>query len=216
MKEAEKAARLRFSSFSGGGYEYSVKTDEPSIVRYDARYEFEANAEELDGASYDYIVTFTGLRPGVTTAAVYGRSPILESENRIYTVTVDESLRVTLTPVRTISTFFAHRYGEIRFDSYQIILDPDGYYLSVSEGPETPVSADMVQALMDVIDAYDICSWDGFSEEERFVLDGEGFQIYFTFTDGTSVQASGDNAFPEHYFEAMNAMWNILERTGDE
>ena len=209
------AVSLRFSSFSGGGHEYSVEVDDPSIVRWEARYEFEAHAEEIDGASYDYIVSFTGLKPGAATAVVYGRSPIMDNENSAYTVSVDEALRVTLTPVRALSTFYVYRSGDIRYDSYQITMDPDGYHVSVSEEPELPVSADAVHALMDVIDTYDVVSWDGFSKSQRFVLDGESFWLDFTLTDGTRVHARGDNAFPEHYFEAMGAMWNILEHIAE-
>ena len=35
-------------------------------------------------------------------------------------------------------------------------------------------------------------------------------------TDGTRVQARGDNAFPEHYFDAMNEMWEILEQMTED
>ena len=205
------AASLRFSSFSGGGYDYSVKVEDPSVVSCEARYEFEAHAEEIDGASYDFIVEFTGLKPGATTAAVYGRSPIMEPENSVYTVSVDEALNVTLTPVRTLSTFFVYRSGEIRYDSYQITMDSDGYHVSINDEPERPVSADTVEALMNVIETWNVVSWDGFDKSRSFVLDGEGFRLDFTLTDGTSVHANGDNAFPEHYFDAMGEMWEILE-----
>ena len=207
-----ETAVLHFSSFSGGGYDYSVEVDDPSIVRCEARYEFEAHAEEIDGASYDYIVTFTGLKPGATTAIVYGRSPIMDNENSIYTVSVDEVLRITLTPVRAISTFFVYRNGEINYDSYKITFGAEGYRVSVNEEPDQPISADVANALMAIIDRYDVASWDGFSESRSFVLDGEGFWLDFTLTDGTRIHASGDNAFPEHYFEAMGDMWDILER----
>ena len=217
--EEEKAADavvLRFSSFSGGGYEYSVEVDDPSIVRVEARYEFEAHAEEIDGASYDYIVSFTGLKRGVTTATVYGRSPIMDNENSVYTVTVDEDLHVTLTPVRTLSTFYVYRSGDIHYDSYQITMDENGYHISINEEAPQPFSAEAAAALVQVIDTYDMVSWDGFSESRSFVLDGEGFWLDFTLTDGTRIHARGDNVFPEHYFEAMGAMWDVLSRIAEE
>ena len=157
------SAVLRFSSFSGGGYEYSVKVDDPSVVSFNTQYEFEEHAEELDGASYDFVVSFTGLKPGTTTVMVYGHSPIMENENSIYTVLVDEALQVALTPVRAISTFFVSRTGEIRYDSYQITMDSDGYHLSINEEQAQPVSDEDINALMDIIDTYDVDTWDGFS-----------------------------------------------------
>ena len=136
----------------------------------------------------------------------------MEDEINVYRVAVDETLHVTLLPVRAISTFFVYRGGEIYYDSYQITLDSDGYYVSVNEEPEQPVSEDIAGALMDVIETYDVVSWNGFSQSQSGVLDGEDFWLEFTLTDGTSVSARGDNAFPEHYFEAMSAMWEILSR----
>ena len=92
LKEDE--AVLYFSSFAGGGYEYTVQVEDPSVVECETRYVYEEHAEEIDGASFDYIVTFTGLKPGSTTVTVYGRSPIMENEDSIYTVSVDEDLNV--------------------------------------------------------------------------------------------------------------------------
>lgn len=208
----EEEAVLYFSSFAGGGYEYTAKVDDPSVVRCGTRYVYEEHAEELDGASFDYIVTFTGLKPGSTTVTIYGRSPVMENEDNIYTVSVDEDLHVTLTPVRAISFFYVYRNGEINYDSYRITLDKDGYYVSVSEEPAEPFSDVAAKALMDVIDRYDVASWDGFAESRDYVLDGEGFWLEITLTDGTRVLARGDNAFPEHYFDAMGEMWEILTR----
>ena len=203
-------AVLYFSSFAGGGYEYTVQVDDHSVVRCGTRYEYEEHAEEIDGASFDFIVTFTGLKPGSTTATIYGRSPIMENEDSMYTVSVDEDLHVTLEPVRAISFFYVYRNGEINYDSYRITLDTDGYYLSVNEEPAAPFNKFLAQAIVDIIDKYDVASWDGFAESQDFVLDGEGFWLEFTLTDGTRVLARGDNAFPENYFDAMGEIWDIL------
>ena len=210
LKEDE--AVLYFSSFAGGGYEYTVQVDDHSVVRCGTEYVYEEHAEEIDGASFDFIVTFTGLKPGSTTATVYGRSPIMENEDSMYTVSVDEDLHVTLTPVRAISFFYIYRNGEINYDSYRITLEKNGYYMSVSDEPAELFSNAAANAIVEVIDTYDMASWDGFSESRDFVLDGEGFWLDFTLTDGTRVHASGDNAFPEHYFDAIGEIWEILTR----
>jgi hypothetical protein len=82
--------------------------------------------------------------------------------------------------------------------------------MSISGESEQPVSTDTVESLMDVIETYDIASWDGFDESAKYVLDGEGFSLEIQFTDGTSISARGDNRFPERYFEAMGEIWEIL------
>ena len=111
---------------------------------------------------------------------------------------------------RKLSTFSVYRYGEIRYDSYNIFLDKDGYHVSVNEEEPVPMNEEAVQALMEVIETYEVSSWDGFSKANENVLDGEGFSLEIGFTDGTCVKADGDNAFPDHYVDAMGEIWNIL------
>ena len=88
--------------------------------------------------------------------------------------------------------------------------------MSVSEKPAKAVSLDTVNALVNVIDTYNVASWDGFSGSRKYVLDGEGFWLDFTLTDGTAVHARGDNAFPEHYFDVIGEMWEILTGMPEE
>ena len=111
---------------------------------------------------------------------------------------------------RVLSTFSVYRYGEIRYDSYNIFLDEEGYHISVNDEESVPMNDEAVQALMEVIETYDVSSWDGFSKANENVLDGEGFSLEIGFTDGTCVKADGDNAFPDHYVDAMGEIWNIL------
>ena len=68
-----------------------------------------------------------------------------------------------------------------------------------------------VDALMQIVDEYDLARWDGFSESNDQVLDGEGFWLEINLTDHTSILARGDNAFPENYFPAVGAMQEILD-----
>ena len=212
-----EAATLRFSSFSGGGYEYAVKVDDPSVVSYETRHEYDDQELPVPGASYDVIVSFTGLKPGSTRAAIYESSPIMEDVNSVYAIDVDDALNVTLTPVRTISTFYLYRMIEGGVASYRIAMDAGSYWMTVNEGEACLFSADAVDELMEAIDACDIASWDGFSESDYNVLDGENFRLEIGFTDGTHVLARGDNAFPDNYDEAMEQIWRILTwNTGDE
>ena len=210
LGEPARTATLRFSSFAGGGYEYTVEIDDPSIVRCEAKYEYEEQDEPIDGASFDFTATFTGLKPGSTWATVFGKSPIMENEDSIYSITVDDALNVTLSPVRMISTFYLSRMIEGGFASYKIIMDSGGYRVSIDEGEERPFSIGAVEELVRVIDTYDITSWDGFSESDYNVLDGESFRLDIGLTDGARVLARGENAFPDSYDEAMEQIWRIL------
>ena len=212
-----EAATLRFSSFSGGGYEYAVEVDDPSIVRCETWHETEDQELPAPGASYDVIISFTGLKPGSTRAVIYGSSPIMEDVNSVYAIEVDDSLNVALAPVRTISTFYLYRMIEGGVASFRITMDAGGYWASVDEGEARPFSAGAVDELIEAIDTYDMASWDGFNESDYNVLDGENFRLEIGFTDGTSVLARGDNAFPDNYDEAMEVIWRVLTwNTEDE
>ena len=217
LGESSQSATLFFSSFAGGGFEYSVEIDDPSIVSCETKYEYEEQDEPIDGATFDFTAAFIGLKPGSTRATVYGRSPIMENEDSIYTITVDDALNVTLTPVRTIATFYVFRMIEGSVATYMITMDEGGYHVSIDEGPEQPISTDAVDELMGMIDTYDVAAWDGFKESDYNVEDGENFRLEIRFTDGTGIMASGDNAFPDNYSDVMEVMWRILTwNPGDE
>ena len=117
---------------------------------------------------------------------------------------------------RTLSTFSVYRYGEIRYDSYSIFLDEDGYHVSINDEEPVPMDEETVQTLMDVIETYNVSSWDGFDETNENVLDGEGFSLEIGFTDGTNVKAQGDNSFPDQYVDAMGEIWEILTQLTEE
>lgn len=204
-------AVLSFHSFDGGGHEYSVNIEDSFVISVTSRRDYGARDELDDGSPYQEIFTFTGLRPGQTTVSIYGRSPIVENDDYIYTALVDDTLNVTLESCRRLSTLFMYRIGEIRYDSYRVSHEPDGYHVSVNDETDQTIEAEVADALVLVIDEYDMAAWDGFDESNEFVLDGEGFWLEVKLTDGTSIVARGDNAFPDNYYPAMSSLQEILD-----
>ena len=91
-------AKLEFSSFDGGGPEYTAALDDPGIADLAGkRFYPDPDHETLDGAPYTVVFTLTGKRPGETGLTVRSHSPIDgEEEVFLYRVSVDESLRVTV------------------------------------------------------------------------------------------------------------------------
>ena len=198
-------AELRLLSFDGGGHEYTVEIEDPSILAC------AGGDHSLEtGSTFEQVFTFTGLKPGTTDVAVWGRSPILENDDRLYTATVDAALNVTLTAERAISTFFLSRTGDIHYDSYAITRESDGYRASVNDGEPQAIDGALARA----VEEYDLARWDGFQESREFVLDGESFWLELRLTDGSHISASGDNAFPEGYFPAISAIQDILDGAG--
>ena len=89
-------AILTFSSFDGGGPEYSIELGS-DIVSYKRSIKYaKANHEKLNGAGYTITYTFTGLTPGETEMTVEERSPISSNRDHRYSVKVDNDLRVAI------------------------------------------------------------------------------------------------------------------------
>ena len=143
------------------------------------------------------------------TVSMY--SPIMEGADDFYTVFVDGKLNVTVRRERAISRFELYRSGEIAYDSFDIITLMGEYSMSVSGDDYQKIDARYVDELFQVIEKYDLYEWDGFDKTREGVLDGEGFRLEVTFTDGTSITANGDNAFPADYFDAIGEIQDILD-----
>ena len=96
-KKEDAGTKLSFRSFDGGGPQYSVRVDDPTLVSaaQTKRYA-KKDHKVLEGAGYEVIFTFTGLKAGTTVLTVEERSPIAGNYDHIYEVTVDENLQVTL------------------------------------------------------------------------------------------------------------------------
>ena len=214
--QGAKTAELTFSSFDGGGHEYTAEIEDPSILTCTSVRDYGERDELEDGSPYRVIFTFTGVKPGATTVNIYGRSPIMENDDASYTAVVDEDLAVTLRAKRAVSTFFLSRNGEIHYDAYRITREQDGYHVSVNDGEAQSMDRETADALMQIIDEYDVARWDGFSESEEHVLDGEGFWLEIALTDGTRITARGENAFPENYFPAISRMQETLDAMSPE
>ena len=211
-EKEEGTAVLRFSSFDGGGPEYRVEIEDPELVTCTWQKEYDnPDHDMMPGAGYDVICSFTGLKSGTTKMAVHVSSPLMEDFDDCYTVIVDDDLNVTLHHERGISRFEFYRNGEMFYDSYEIVTLMDGYSVSVNGEEFRSVDDEIVDALYEVVEKYDLYRWDGFNKSRSGVLDGEGFRLEISFTDGTSIQANGDNAFPEDYFSAMGEMQEILD-----
>lgn len=113
----------------------------------------------------------------------------------------------------TALTLFRYTHGGyVVPQTYEIALLEDGYSLTENDGDPQPIDAVVVEEIMQIIEDYDVRAWDGFHESDPYVLDGEGFSLEIRFSDGASVDASGDNAFPTGYHGAINGIEAVLER----
>ena len=111
-----------------------------------------------------------------------------------------------------LTRFYFSRWGEMMPRTWEVLWEGDGCTIREDEGAPRPFAAELAAELAQVVADCDMESWRGEYSTEYEVLDGQCFSLEMAFADGTVVSASGDNAFPERYAEAMDAMIDIFER----
>ena len=98
----EKGATLSFSSFDGGGPEFSIAIDNPDVLAAEQTRKYgNPRHAEMDGSPFDVVFRFTGLKPGETTLTISARSPIADNFDARYNAKVDASLSVSLEEIET-------------------------------------------------------------------------------------------------------------------
>ena len=111
-----------------------------------------------------------------------------------------------------LTRFFYSVWSETMPRSWEITLRGDEYWIQENEEKPRPFPEALAAELSEAIADNDADCWQGVYETEYDVLDGEGFSLGMDFADGASVQASGDNAFPDRYFNFQRAVLDILGR----
>ncbi len=90
------AAKLSFSSFDGGGPEFSVRADTDIVSCSRSVHYHDPDHGDLEGAGYTVTLTFTGQRPGEASITVLQRAPIDDDLDMVYAVRVDSRLNVEI------------------------------------------------------------------------------------------------------------------------
>lgn len=58
---------------------------------------------------------------------------------------------------------------------------------------------ELLSVMSGIIDSHNVRKWDGFSKTNPHVLDGEGFSLELSYSDGKTVRAYGNNSYPDGY-----------------
>lgn len=126
----------------------------------------------------------------------------------------------------SITAFKFSHSGMPRDDcyNYSVSQEADGLHLNAelfagSSVVDAVIDEAVLEELSAIAQRYHLDKWDGFNKTNSNALDGEGFSISITFADGSSVSASGRNAFPNGYAEAQSdicALFNgLIDKYGN-
>ena len=78
-----------------------------------------------------------------------------------------------------------------------------------------PISDEQVKEIIDVLNKYEVWTWDGFNEDNPDVRDGNSFSFSLTMQDGKTIEAEGYMMFPEHFEDIIPELCRIFNGLGD-
>ena len=82
-----------------------------------------------------------------------------------------------------------------------------------------PISDELVEAVIDTLNKYEIWKWDGFDKTNPDVTDGTSFYFSLTTQDGKEINACGYMMFPDNFGEVIRgilSIFNSLEENDKE
>ena len=113
-------------------------------------------------------------------------------------------------------TYFWFSYGGyLPPQNYEVSFQDPFYQLKRDDGAACQLDMTVIERLLSIIEGYDLSTWDGFHENNPYVLDGEGFSLEIAFSDGTGIRAQGDNRFPAGYHGAAEEIVRLFDKALD-
>lgn len=69
-----------------------------------------------------------------------------------------------------------------------------------------PAEAELLEKARAILETYDVASWAGFRGRDPNVLDGYSMRFQVEFTDGSKIEAFGENQFPKNCHDVFSAL----------
>ena len=204
-----------------GSWEYTLENED--LVQVESEYYPDIRELGLTGNAGADWFRVSGLEPGTTALRfLYINAATLRTDmTLVYRLTVDEGLNVLIWGVEMleaekgprgeITSFFFTTGGYERPRSYSLRKDEDGQWLAETDSDgEREAPEEMQEELAAIAEEYGVTAWDGFDGAGEGVLDGEDFLFTMVWENGYSVQATGNNVFPENYYDFREAVEELF------
>lgn len=84
------------------------------------------------------------------------------------------------------------------------------YGTSCEDAKEFKVDKSVLLEIENILNKYDVISWNGFNKADKNVLDGDSFSINIKMSDGGKIDASGYMMWPKNYREVKEELDKIF------
>ena len=78
-----------------------------------------------------------------------------------------------------------------------------------------PVVAEILDKARTILENYDVASWAGFCGRDPNALDGYSMKFQAEFVDGSRIETSGENSFPENFNEVFSELDDLTVEAKD-
>ena len=100
---------------------------------------------------------------------------------------------------------------ELKDGKYILKIKPDGK--SEEEATIIKIDDQVIEGLINILNKYNVKSWNGFKKSDPNVLDGNSFSMSITEKDDSNISASGYMMWPNNYHEVkdeLNTLFNNI------
>ena len=112
-----------------------------------------------------------------------------------------------------VSFSFHHGSYFAGYANYNI-EQKDGKVFYTAKGYNS-LNFDINKEIDDVIQKYNVASWNGFNKSDDGVMDGYSFSLKVVYENGAELTASGYMKYPNNYNEATDEFSRIFEEIGE-
>lgn len=104
-------------------------------------------------------------------------------------------------------------YSNVRYEldcseNCKVTIKPSG--ISDEDKYETDVDSKFVKRIEDVLNKYNVASWNGFNKNDKNVLDGDSFSTYINYGENGYISASGYMMWPNNYSDVRDELNTIF------
>ena len=105
---------------------------------------------------------------------------------------------------------YAYTIYDIEYKDGKYIASIKPTDIPDEEKKEVELSNDVVANIEKKLTEYNVSKWDGFNENDKYVLDGDSFSFSLKYENEVSISAHGYMRWPDNYRDVRNYLDDVL------